>query len=373
MIDFNGRWITTFGPIDLRQDGATIRGTYYYQGVAFPIQGKLVGTRFVFRYQDATGTGEGWFELTRFGQFQGQYRLDGTEVWGPWSGQRAWDGIWETPFGRMRLMQEATRIHGAYGGPAPGTIDGRLDGNRLVFRYAEPNGQGDGWFDLAADASSFQGAWRPDGASMWGQWSGQRVMPFPGLTWLVVIEAYWQSSFADREYSYGQMLTSFFARLPHVAVRHRFFNDETSLERWCRELTYCPEPAIVLISSHGTEAGVSVHGQTINARLVVDSLREAPNIQLLHFAACLMLKEETAGEFTRKIGPLPPFPISGYTTSVDWGGSAVLEFGLLDMVLGKGLAPLDAAARLPKLITYSGARSPAESPYAAAGFRIVSK
>ena len=59
MNDFAGRWMTTFGPVELRQDGAALRGTYWYQNVAYPIQGKLEGNRFVFRYQDASGEGDG--------------------------------------------------------------------------------------------------------------------------------------------------------------------------------------------------------------------------------------------------------------------------------------------------------------------------
>ena len=371
MTDFSGRWITTFGPIELHQDGRTIRGTYSYQNVDYPIQGKLEGERFVFRYQDATGAGDGWFELVGFGQFRGEYRLDGAERWLPWTGHREWDGIWETSFGRMRLVQEATRIHGSYSGPTTGTIEGRIDGSRFVFRYAEPTVKGEGWFELSRDAQVFQGAWHPEGAAGWGEWGGRRVHPTPGLTWLMVIEAPWQRSFADCEYSYGNMLKEFFARLPNVAVRHRFFNDETSMARWCQEVIYCPEPVIVLISSHGTQDGVAVNGKIIDAKLVVDTLRDANSVLLLHFAACLVLKEDHAGDFARRIERPAPFPISGYTQSVDWGASAVLEFSYFDMILGRGMAPEQAAERLPKLIAYATDRAPAESPYAAMGFRFV--
>ena len=52
------------------------------------------------------------------------------------------------------------------------------------------------------------------------------------------------------------MLKEFFARLDHVGVRHRFFNDGASLEKWCREILYIPEPVIVLFATHGTEEGL---------------------------------------------------------------------------------------------------------------------
>ena len=370
MTTYAGRWITTYGPMELHQDGSAIRGTYWFQGIACAIEGKVQNGRFTFRYKDPSGAGQGWFESPSYGQIRGQYFLDGTKHWADWTGHREWDGIWDTSFGRVRLVQEEGRIHGCYESVGPARIEGRLDGKRFVFRYFEPKVQGDGWFELTADGSAFDGSWRPDGATAWGAWQGQRVFARPGLTWLVVIEAHWQRSLADGEYSYGMMLKEFFARLPHIAVRHRFFNDESSMERWCRELTYVPEPAIVLISSHGLSEGVTVNGQTIDTKRVVNSLQHAGNIKLLHFAACLMLKEETAGDFARRLGQEVPYPISGYTTSIDWGGSAVLEFGYLDMILGKGMPPQEAARLLPTLIKFAADKAPAESPYAAVGFRF---
>ena len=37
------------------------------------------------------------------------------------------------------------------------------------------------------------------------------------------------------------------------------------------------------------------------------------------------------------------FPISGYTTAVNWGASAILEFTYLDLIFSKGLSPAAAA------------------------------
>lgn len=371
MTTFAGRWVTSFGPMELQQTDGVVQGTYWYQGVPGSIEGKIDGERFVFRYQDPTGAGDGWFELTTGGQFRGEYRLDGTQYWARWLGQREWDGIWDTSFGRMRLVQDGDRLTGVYEGAGQSQIEGKIDGNRFVFRYTEPTAQGEGWFELTEGGGAFHGNWRPEGATAWGAWAGRRVFAKPGLTWLIVIEAHWQRSLGDPEYSYGDMLKAFFARVPTVAVRHRYFNDGPSLERWCRDLIYVPEPAIVLISSHGTQDGVAVHGHTIDARRVVDLLRPASNILLLHFATCLVLKEESDGDFARRIGPGVPFPISGYTTSVDWGGSAVLEFSYFDLILGRGMPPEEAAAILPTLIAYAGDDDPSGSPYGAAGFRFL--
>jgi hypothetical protein len=65
------------------------------------------------------------------------------------------------------------------------------------------------------------------------------------------------------------------------------------------------------------------------------------------------------------------FPISGYDRSVDWAASALIEFHYLDMVLGRGLTPKDAADGMLRLISYAGDQNVPGSPYPAAGFRIL--
>src|ERR1043165_2491999 len=109
MTTFAGRWLTSFGSMDLQQNGNRVQGTYGGQGTN-TIQGQLQADRFVFRYQEPHESGEGWFEQTNFGHFRGQYRADGSEAWRDWTGDREWNGIWETSFGRLRLVQEENRM-----------------------------------------------------------------------------------------------------------------------------------------------------------------------------------------------------------------------------------------------------------------------
>jgi hypothetical protein len=106
-----------------------------------------------------------------------------------------------------------------------------------------------------------------------------------------------------------------------------------------------------------------VHGEVINTTRVLDSLRYAESLKLLHFSSCLvgLDGERTLGQ--------QRYPISGYTTSVDWGASALLEFTYLDLMLNRGLEPAEAAAKLPTLISWAGDIVPRDSPYPAAGFR----
>src|SRR5262249_55237387 len=143
-----------------------------------------------------------------------------------------------------------------------------------------------------------------------------------------------------------------------------------SLCHWCRELLYLPEPAILMIASHGTPEGLCVLGKTINTGDVVDSLQYADNLKLLHFSSCLVMQD--GGKAAALTGALDKaaFPISGYTTSVDWGGSALIEFTYLDLILAKHFTPAQAAEELPRLLTFAGEQTTPAAPYAAAGFRF---
>lgn len=277
---------------------------------------------------------------------------------------RGFDGVWESTFGRLRLVEEGGRVRGFYSGPGPSTLEGRTHNGKLEFRYREPAASGIGLFELSTDGLAFEGQWRTRKDVPWRPWAGTRLAAEPQVTWLVVLEAHWQRSLAEPEYSFGNMLREVFARRPGVRVRQRFFHDAASLEHWCRELLYLPEPAFLVIASHGSPEGLSVHGQVINTTRVLESLRYAESLRLLHFSSCLV------GLDGAQVLGNRPFAVSGYATSVDWGASALIEFTYLDLILNRGLDPAGAAAKLPKLVPYCGDRAPRGSPYPAAGFRF---
>lgn len=358
---FAGEWSTTFGPMRIDVHGRKASGRY---GDGGEFEGSIEGDTLRFAYSEPGERGKGSFRQLRHGKFVGEYLAQGADRARRWEGARGWDGVWDTTFGRMRLIHEADRIHGFYDGVGAASIDGTLDGARFTFRYAEPKAAGDAWFVLDEAGRRFAGEWRADGSGDWAEWTGTRLDPEPRVTWLFVVEAHWQRSLAENEYAFGNMLREVFARLPDVRVRQRFFHDAESLEHWCRELLYLPEPAVLVIASHGVPEGLSVHGEVINTTRVLETIRYAETLRLLHFSACLVGKD---GE---KALAKQPFPVSGYTTSVDWGASAMIEFTFLDMILNRGLAPAAAAALLPDLVTYAGDRAPEGSPYPAAGFRF---
>lgn len=369
--DFAGRWFTSFGPMELIQDGDHVHGFYSMQQGRCSIDGTIRSGKLHFTYREPGVEGEGWFELIRYGRFSGEWRPNESSRWSLWRGEREFEGIWQTSFGLLRLVQEPDRVLGFYEGAGPCSLEGRFERNKLEFHYREARSQGEGRFELAEDASRFDGEWRAVGSAQWAPWQGHRLAGLPGAVWLVVIEAHWQRSYLDKEYAFGHMLREFFSRLPHVSVRQRFFEDEIGLERWCRELMYIPEPIVVVFASHGTADGLTVHGRPFSTASLAETFRYADNVILLHFSCCMMMQDGKAGELARALQVLGRFPISGYDRSVDWAASAVIEFQYLDMVLGRGVGPVDAAQNVLRLIAYAGNEDVPASPYPAAGFRIL--
>lgn len=380
---YAGSWETSFGILVLEEKGDLISGEYNMRGQISQIQGKLEGKRFVFTYKEPSAEGKGWFELSPDGKsFTGSWNQKGQSTWHSWVGQRVdpaklakdFTGLWNSDFGRVRLRElPSGEIYGIYRtGSGTGSIQGKRKGNRFEYTYSETASEGSGWFELEAGATSFHGEYasKKDPKKK-GPWNGRRMNPIPGLQWLVVLEARWEDYLDKKEYSFGEMLKAYFSRMPNVQVSHRFFTDENSLRHWIQEIAFLPEPVVLSIATHGEENGVSVNGKTIGAKAIADSLVHSPNIILLHFAACLIMKDKVALEIMKQLADRAPFPISGYKNTADWSGSALSEFFYYEMVAARGLSPRKAADLLPSMVPYAGDRAPRDSPFAPLGFTLI--
>jgi hypothetical protein len=373
MSSFAGRWQTTFGPMELTQAGGRVHGSYFYMGTECLVEGEASDGRLVFAYQEPTVRGEGWFALKRRGQaFAGQFRPEGSDRWGPWEGERVgFDGLWNTSFGLLRLIEDKGRVHGHYEAGGGATLNGRVKDNQLTFTYQEAKVGGRGRFVLAEDGLSFQGEWQAKWTRQQHPWRGIRVRPQPQLLWLVVIEAPWQRFLSEREYSFGNMLREFFARAAHVQVRHRFFSNEAGLRRCCRDLLYIAEPVVLVLATHARPQGLTVGGQVIGVRTVVDSLRPVENLRLVHFSACSFLQDPTVLKQLRKLSNESGTAVSGYQVSVDWAASAIIEFAYLDLILCRGLPPAAAVGQLERLLPFAGEKGVPEGVFPAAHFHLV--
>ena len=377
---FSGEWKTTFGLMQLKQDGDRVTGSYVLDGVRCTIEGSAKDGVLAFKYREPDVTGEGSFKLSVDGKsFAGRWREIGTERFFPWIGVRTSDkveevgfaGLWDSSFGRMRLVQDKDGVEGIYSLANVSSLSGKVTKDRLVFRYKEPEVEGDGWFELADGGNLLRGKWKADGSDAWREWTAKRIQPQSGVKWLVVVEARWEASLAEPEYAFGDMLKAFFNRAPNVQVRRRFFNDENDFRRWCRETAFLAEPVVLCIATHGTSEGVQVSGKTITSDAIAESLRYSENVQLLHFSACLMMKDQSAEKIMKHLGTRATFPISGYATSVDWAASAVIEFLYFDLILIRGTAPKAAAEQVKILVPTAGDRKVPNAILPPAGFRIL--
>ncbi len=123
----------------LEQRGVVLTGTYRYGTTQGTIEGSARGGVFRFRYAEPNETGTGVFRLLRPGKFAGHYTPRGAKTALRWEGHRGWDGLWETEFGRMRLVHGDFVVHGFYAGAGLSSVRGRAKNDTLSFRYRERN------------------------------------------------------------------------------------------------------------------------------------------------------------------------------------------------------------------------------------------
>lgn len=359
---FAGIWQTTFGEMRCTQTADQVSGTYdFSEDDPGRINGRVEGRKLTFRYQDSDGEGEGWFQLAADGHaFAGQWRKDGSE-WDDWTGKRGgessdtktFSGLWKTRFGPMRLQAVGDEIVGTYAYAGISNIRGKLEGGKLRFQYDQPDGErGSGEFELADGGARFDGSWKSS-AGGGGTWIGTRIVPVPGRVWLVVLESNWEGSLAEHEYSYGQMLRSFFTRLPNVQVRHRFVHSAADFQRYAAEVAYFAEPVVLYISSHGTSAGVVLGSEIVGAEALNAGLRGAGSLRLLHFGSCEVLSSDVPAKIAAARPSHERFPISGFSKTADWAGSAIVDFTYLELVIGKNMPPEKAVQATRKMVTFA--------------------
>ncbi|UPT73598.1 MAG: hypothetical protein M0D55_17320 [Elusimicrobiota bacterium] len=372
---FNGDWSTTYGPMTLAESSGAARGTYISEGQVCTLEGKVKDGVFEFSYKEPDGGGTGRFTLSPGGLgFGGTLVADGTTAALPWNGTRLWkpqagggfEGLWETTFGRLRLIREGAGWSGWYS-YAGGSLEGREEDGVLKFRYEDVK-KGEGEFRLGRGGRSFTGRWRAAGDEKWSDWNGLRADPSPNRRWLVVLESRWESSLDADEYTYGEMLKSFFSRDSRVVVRQRFYTDRASLAKWVREASLLAEPVVLYFSGHGGPDGLVTEDGPAGVATLAGPMAGG-DYALVHFGSCDVMKGPVPAAL-QKVVPGRPFPVSGFAQPVDWAASAVTDFMYLDLILSRGLPPEKAAAELVRLMPFAARKSAATS-YDGVSFRFL--
>lgn len=269
-------------------------------------------------------------------------------------------GTWETTYGTLFLQQENSSVSGYYTYDGYSTVEGEVGADgKLVFTYSEPSASGEGWFELSGDTTSFSGMWRPDGGGQWYEWEGYRAgAGIAPSNWLVILESEWQSSLSEQEYSFGEMLEAWFARVSGVNVRHRFIHDADDLAAFCLESSALPGDIYLVIASHGSSSGIELASGTVSSREFIDALRPCSNLAMIHFSCCeIMSGRMPEAIISSRSGWSEGFVVSGYSRSVDWGASGLIEIFYFNQMLESGLSPSDAANSVIDDIDFAGQSS----------------
>jgi hypothetical protein len=113
-----------------------------------------------------------------------------------------------------------------------------------------------------------------------------------------------------------------------------------------------------------------VLGNILDHGILAQGLNYADTVQLVHFSSCLMMDPQIHDGPATRLKALGRFPISGYSTSVNWANSAIIEFMYLNLMLEYRLIPSEAAKELLRLMPFAGNTPAPESICDAAGFQI---
>ena len=188
---FGGRWRTSIGVVELKQDGDAVTGTYGNAG-QFKIKGTVAGKVLTYEYQEGEAKGDARWTLNDSGLgFQGGYQIRGGRG-GAWNGWRPdpeatkaarsadFNGTWLTSLGLMELKQDGAKVKGRFALRGGSEIEGDVTGRHLEFRF-KAFGGGKGWFDLEGDGKVLAGAARDDGAFGWFGWEGRIAPEFAHL------------------------------------------------------------------------------------------------------------------------------------------------------------------------------------------------
>lgn len=372
---FTGDWSTTYGPMTLSDSSGTVKGSFIDEGSVCAIEGAVKDGKLEFSYRGPDSSGTGRFRLDAGGMgLSGEMSPADSGGSVPWLGSRRWtprtgetfEGLWDTGFGRMRLKASGGRVKGAYA-YSGGTLEGSLVDGVLKFRYSDSK-TGEGEFRLVRGGRAFIGRWRADGDAEWREWTGFRADAAPGLKWLVVLESRWESSIGADEYTYGEMLKSFFTRSSDVRVRQRFYTDRASLAKWIREASFLAEPVVLYFSGHGGVDGLQTDSGPAGAAELAAALGEAGTVSLVHFGSCDVMNGKVPAQLQRLTASR--FPVSGFAQPVDWAASAVTDFMYLDLILSRDLPPARAAEELVRLMPFAGRKS-SKSAYDGVSFRFL--
>src|SRR5262249_40155774 len=134
---------------------------------------------------------------------------------------------------------------------------------------------------------------------------------------------------------------------------------------------YIAEPAVLVVATHARPQGLHVDGQIIPVQSLLDDLRYAANLRLLHFSACLLMQDPAVVDRLCAFSREARTAGSGYQTSVNWAASAIIESTLLEMILHKGLTPAEAAGQVQKLLPFATDEGVPGGAFPAAGFHVV--
>ena len=142
-------------------------------------------------------------------------------------------GDWNTSFGKMKLEVSGDSVRGTYHmGTELCQVEGKINGQEMVFNYTEPSAKGKGIFTLASDGLSFSGKWLQDGSNQWQPWEGRRLSETASKTNFNYVDASNQRSTPDSNRTRAEAKYSKLLKTIKVEVDQTTYGDYFDYGFW---------------------------------------------------------------------------------------------------------------------------------------------
>ncbi|MGE9266827.1 MAG: hypothetical protein ACQKBY_01925 [Verrucomicrobiales bacterium] len=91
--------------------------------------------------------------------------------------EQGFAGLWDTNWGRLKIVEKDGKLVGAYKGKFEGEIAGKVKEKAFHYQWRQPNGEwGSGVFRLSKDGQELKGTWgSAKSETNGGVWTGRRM------------------------------------------------------------------------------------------------------------------------------------------------------------------------------------------------------
>ena len=167
---------------------------------------------------------------------------------------------------------------------------------------------------------------------------------------IFILESSWNSDAPLQDYSVLPIINEF-AKQRDIKIYHKVFTDGKSFKHWVEKYNReCSRGSLLYIAAHGNKGSINGLNTRINFNsTVVNTIKQAKNIQFVHFGSCLVGGTENLIFLIKKAKHISW--AAGYNKSIDWVDSSLFEILLWSRITPNGRNEKDKNVKTHTLVS----------------------